>query len=453
VKRAAAIIAMLLSLLAAGEAPGQVEISYPLGEWYRVGKFLPVRVKVNFNSPNLKLSADGAVTTDVSLVAGRFDGVVPLLSVLPLDACRWSTSSDTSPNAVKHAFRPLADDERLIGATSVDEKLAATLFPNRRIVWSTLSLANPLPGPASSWEALDGIMLDATAAARLKGDQLKTLLAAGTIVAIRIEPRPDTRFPWKQHGPWWVVHAKPEGPQAAIHPDAYAPAAAWSPGWPDRVRKSFFLILVLFSIVCVYTAMAVGQRRKGWIGVVVVSIGASALLIWWSGVPQTTRAALATIHIRGADWERSDEWNYFRSISDQGSGRMLASNVDIVKPVFASARHAQTLEVALDFRSEGLSPLFRFRLSRGQQLAFVRRSVVPAGMDWGWATPASSSELDVLAQTSYLRGGDRISSHRYGTLRGRVRQDDELMADVMIDQPGYVTPNPAPATTPAAQPR
>src|SRR5205807_2470341 len=91
-----------------------------------------------------------------------------------------------------------------------------------------LDSADPLPGPAVAWTALDGVVLDAAAMARIDHDRRSTLLAGGVVLAVAADAMPDTVWPWRREGSLWVLRHLPVGPaDQPVDERAYAPTAAW----------------------------------------------------------------------------------------------------------------------------------------------------------------------------------------------------------------------------------
>jgi hypothetical protein len=441
----ALMIALLGAVLPAGSAraaAAEVDVSLPLGEYYRPGRYLPVRVVARgvSNDAPIRIEAAGAVPTEFSPTGGSAaDAVAPLLAVTTMTDARWSVPGGAR-GAIVPALRALGDDERLVGLLTTDsgaQALAAELFPGKSIVSVPLDVATPLPGPAVAWGALDAVVLDETVAARLDEARVATLLAAGTAVAVRSGARPGGGWPWERRGAWWVANRTPAGPEDLIEPAAYEPAMAWSPGWPAPLRRRVVLILVAFALL----ALAATLWRSRYVVVAVVALALvtlGSLAAWRAGAPSTA-SATGAVRVNDA-WTQHDTWTFHRGLAT-GEGDEGVSGVG--RPVFASRRHFEGAGVRLLAGADGALS-FRYRLEPGRTLAFVDRRVDPR-VTGAVARARVSSPLRPLAQSLYLRRGDRLLTNFTAPVAEPPPADYEFWHVVVIERPMTpVTPAPAP---------
>jgi hypothetical protein len=439
-------IALALAFLPPLTARGEATVSFPLGEHYRIGRYVPVRVTgVNPGATPLRLHAEGAVTTEVTASAGQVNATVPLLAVTRLDELQWSAADADHPSAQN--FRALGDDERLVGAADPDESLASQLFPGKRIHTVRLDLADPLPGSATAWGALDAVLLDAAAAARVTEQQVATLLAAGTAVAIRSDARPGGPWPWERRGPWWVVRLDLAGPRGVIEPDAYAPVAGRAVGWPRSFRRQLTFALIAFAIAAV--AASLWKSKWTWAAVVLICVGATAVVVMSRQDQVPIRTTDAAVLVRANGWGQDDEWSYYTAVVP-GESTMTPAPGELIRPIFSSNRHFQTTNIALDCDGDGAPMRFRFSLRRDQSIAFLRRVMHLRGPRSSKDYRETTSPLTAVVEHLYLSAGDRIVAN---TGIGSMGPAGERWPDVIVERGVPLTPTPAPATSPAAPPR
>lgn len=356
----AASVAVAVAIVATLSAPspvagGDVSVSFPLGEHYRLGKYVPTRV-VGTTDEVVRVEAPGALPVRVSPAAGSLDAVVPLLAVGAIGRDDWR-------------LRPLADDERLVGATTPDAALAASLFPGRRVIVVTLDLADPLPGPAMAWGALDAVFLDAASAARVTEEQLATLLASDAIVAVRADARPIGLGPWRRQGAWWVAGIAPPAPPGLVQPERHAQFAYETPGWPPAVRYKLLLSLGAFSLAVL--GVTLWRSRRAWVACVLLSlVAAAAIALWCSRQPKTVRSIAAAI-----SGVRLDLWSHYAAVTDGEFRHTINAPSGATWPIFFSERHARDVDLHLKCGSDGSPIAFAGHLKRGQRILFLTRAV------------------------------------------------------------------------------
>jgi hypothetical protein len=328
------------------------------------------------------------------------DATLPWLIVRSPANLHWTTSR--GGHSLEAMLLPLAEDECLIGFAGADPDALKAYFQNKKLVGVPLDLGNPLQGPVAAWAALDGIVLDATAAARVTKAQLAGLLAQGTAVAIRSRQRPAGRWPWRRAGEYWVLQVPISGPTSAYVPAAYDPTAGWTRGWPAAFRRQIVLAAVLFSIL----ALATTLWRSRWAVVLLVSlcgIAAGGAIAWRANQSVTLQAG-GSILVLTQTTSQQDIWEY-RSV--MRSADPSVDWRDAMWPVFGSRMQVEQKPVRLVCSVDGQPIGFRFHLEPGRSLAFLTRMLRPEPPVVATTTPVSSP-LRVLAENAYLREGDQI---------------------------------------------
>jgi hypothetical protein len=346
--RALATIAFWLACLSPLTARGQAAATLPLGEHYRVGKFFPVRATSIGD-------AAGAMPTRVIPGSSPNDAVVPLLAVGTIQRDGW-------------LMRPLRDDERLVAATSADPTFASQLFPGQRVIDVPIDLAAPLPGPTLAWQALDAVLLDAPAAARVSERQVETLLAGGTTVAVRSDARPRGAWPWRQQGAWWVVRS--DAPHVElVQSQRYAPGV--ESGTPAHVRRTIAFVLAAFALAAVGASL--WRSRWAWGAVVLLAVVAGFGLAAWHS-RQPTNATFSSDESSGM-WR--DRWTRYTAFADGEVRHEIIESDAAAWPVFFSRRQAQDADLHLECAADGMPQAFVGKLKRGQSIVFLNRSLTP----------------------------------------------------------------------------
>jgi hypothetical protein len=359
-------ISLLLwvGLLSPAPAVGQVDVLFPLGANYRVGRYVPVRVTLQ--GELTRVDAPGVVPTWVHASgSGAAQPTVSLLIVNPIEGRR-------TPAMIPQVMRPLADDERLVGATTPDAALAAELFPGRKVVDVMLDLSNPLPGPAMAWGVLDAVLLDATSAARVSEGQVAALLAGGTTVAVRTSARPAGNGPWRQHGAWWVARLDAPPVAGVVQPDRYAASPRVPPGWPATVRYTLLLALAALSLAAV--AVTLLKSRKAWIASVVLSVAAAGAIALWRSRQPTVVSSVTVENLASVE----DRWTTYTAVADGEFRHPIGDPDDATWPIFFSKSHARNVSLRLECGSDGLPVAFAGHLRGGQRILFLTRAFVPS---------------------------------------------------------------------------
>ena len=386
----------LLLIVSSVRAESAPAIGLPLQGHYRPGKYMPVRV-----SGDGMLAADGAVPVRVAGQGGR-DVIVPLLAVRePLRNLKWTARGGAA--SIDVPLAPLHDDEVLVGFADADADALRPLLAGKTIVGVPLDLGHPIAGPAVAWEALDGIVLDAAAAARIDEGQLRDLLAGGTAVAVRSIRRPGGGWPWERQGEYWVVRVPVQGPSQAYAPAAYAPTAAWLRGWPATVRRQVVLTAILFSLLAL--GLSLWRSLKAVLAIVALSAGTAGGVAVWRAKQPAGLAAGGAVLVRGGPVTQRDDWTYCAVLRPATQSFAFSRTT---RPVLGYRNQIAQTDLQLVCREDGTPMRFDFRLEPRQSLAFLNRSVWPTDAG-GPVTNPVSSPLRGTADALYMTKGDRMA--------------------------------------------
>ena len=394
-----AIVAMAL----AHSASAQVEVSLPLGGYFRPGKYMPVRVTPGAGADlpaAVRLSAPGAVPAVVHNAGGG--AVVPFLPVAPqAGPVSWSTDA-FSGTVTPSPLRALGPDERLVGVVGgADESFAERkLFPGRQVIGVELSAATPLPGPLVAWEALDAVLLDRFP----EPAQVDGLLAAGTAIAVRSSSPPRDRWPWELVEGYWVLRRDVYGPRGALEPQAYDPAQMWDPGRPWAFRRQALLIVAVIGIA----TLGASLWRSRWSAGVVVGVAliGSILLVRWRTAQSPVLEANGAVLLLGERVTQRDDWIYRRSAEPNSEVTVVLPGLS--KPVLSSAKQIDSTGLRLEASGAGDASDLRFhcRLSPRRSLAFLTRRVAPGRWPGEPSTPVITPTRALLPL--YLRPGTKV---------------------------------------------
>ena len=377
--------------------PAEVAISLPLEGHYRAGRYMPVRMIVRSQSGIVRLEARGAAPSEIES-SSDIDAIIPWLAVT--EAIRephWLVNSVSLP--VDLPLHPLGDDERLVGLAGEDADIARSLFASKRIVPITLDVARALLDPPEAWNCLDAVILSESAAARLSVSQRHVLLAGGTLLAVRSARAPDSRWPWKQQGAYWIMRYEPAGPISLIEPAAYAPTYSWDRGLSLAVRRQVLFVAVIFALL----ALGVTLWRSRW--TFVAFCGASAgLLVWWHGRQTSVLQMTGGVVVVGPDaLAQVDRWTW-QSPLRRADVRQPAG--DLTFPLFASLRQIEQTQICLRCAPDGRPESFAVMLDRNQSIAFLQREL-RTDISKAPLVPAMPPMRD-LASDLYLQRSDAI---------------------------------------------
>lgn len=347
------------------------------------------------------LRARGMLPTSLA-ADGPPDVIVPWLALSDsISDAQWE-GGDGGGHSLATPLHALSDDERLVGFAGTSPGEGRLLFPGKTIVPVELDLSRPLLEPAEAWECLDAVVLSAAACARLDESHLATLLAGGTLIAVRSDTRPDARWPWTQVGKDWVLRFSPAGPPSIIEPAAYSPTYDWERGWPATFRRRVFLAAVLFCLL----GGAVLLWRSRWtaIAFLVLSCLVVAAFGTWYGRQSPMLQLSAGVRIDDGPVTQFDLWTW-QSPMRSADGSFPAAG--LTRPALASARQAEQTQIRLECSHDGRPERFLFHLDPGQSLAFRSRDLRLDAPAPPALSPARGPFAD-LASTLYLRSGQNI---------------------------------------------
>lgn len=364
-------------LVACVGARVRADVTFPLGEHYRIGRYVPVVI----HAPGEKtatLSAAGGVPVHVP---GGTATAVPLLSVGTLSEVRLALDDQPAVESAQQ-LRPLRPDQRLVGvATDADDAggLLRELFPAKAIVRAPLGRVDPLPGPAMAWTGLDALLLDPSTAARASLQQLTTLRAGGVAVAIRVDARPAGDWPWQRRGAWWVLPPDESLAVDVIQPGRYAPAAH-AAGAPVKFRQVIVGALACFALLAI--AASLWHSRRAWLVVIALSIVAAGAIVAWN-IGQPTSASV------GGGQDRTGPWlNQYVQYVGRAEGDVrdrIVPGTPLGWPVLYSPSHASNVSLTLECAADGTPRAFVARLKTGRSIAFAYRFYEPSS-----ATPSTT---------------------------------------------------------------
>jgi hypothetical protein len=393
------ILLCILMLLPA-QAMAAVEVSLPLGGYWRPGRYMPVRVMAREEGTAIEIGGEGVVPVRLMLRDGRFDGVVPVLVM-------------GEPRGIgDRPMRLVGPEQRVVGFTTIDIPFAQELFPGQTIVPIQLAAADPLNGAAVAWESLDAVVLD-NMVSNVTEQKLRELGTCGVIVA------------WR---PGEINRPNIVGPRAAAEDlAAFAPVQGWAADWPVAFRRGVMLCAVAFSII----ALGVGLMRIRYSAVVLVLLCVAAtggLWMWWKNRPAVLIKCGAIVVRDGALAQR-DLWVYQATAS--GSESRMPWN-DVMRPYFETKLDRIAMRPVLVCGEEGLPREFQFRLVAGQKIGFLMRTFVPTPQG-GLREVAASSALGRLATRMYMREGVKIVGESDSLLRLELPKYGEQWPTVVID--------------------
>jgi len=387
-------------MLVPGRAMAAVEVSLPLGGYWRPGKYMPVRVMAREAGNSLEIGGDGVVPVRLMLREGRFDGVVPLLVI-------------SEPREIgDRPMRQVRPEQRLVGFTTIDIPFAQELFAGDTIVPIQLSAADPFPGAAAAWEMLDAVVLDNTIS-NVTEQKLRELGTCGVVVA------------WR---PGEVSRPNIIGPRAAAEDlAAFAPVQGWAADWPVAFRRGVILCAVAFSII----ALGVGMVRLRYSAVVLVILCGAAtvgLWMWWKNRPAVLIKCGAIVVRDGALAQR-DLWVYQATASGSDS-KMPWS--DVMRPYFESKMDRVAMRPVLVCGEDGMPREFEFHLMAGQKVAFLMRSMIPTPQ--GPLREAQPmSPLERLAKRMYLHEGVQIAGESDSMMKLELPKYGEQWPTLVIE--------------------
>ena len=406
--RGVLIAAAAIMLLTPPCGAQQVRLSLPLQGHYRDSRYMPVRVTVSgagAKDARWTLRCDGALPVEFPLAGGEAKGVIAPMLVLgsTLGNARWSLSGGAeTPAPFDTQPRALASDERLVAVATdspdIDARQAAALFPQARVVPVALDTSQPrLLTPTAAWEALDGVVLDAPAAAKVTESQLRVLLAGGTVVAVRADAKPGGNWPWRREGPYWVLRHDVAGPQDVVDADVYEPTYASVRGWPASVRRQAVLAAVVF-VILVLAVTLWRSRYAVWAALALCVIATGTVVAWGANRPPVLRAGGEVVaRDAAAVLTQRDQWSYLSVMRPVEASHAFT---DLTRPLFFTRRQPADFSVRLVCAADGTPERLVARIPENGTLAFLSRSVSPEPPGAAPSRPVTSP-LNVLADRLY----------------------------------------------------
>jgi hypothetical protein len=218
----------------------------PLASYYHPGRAIPVEWNLTNAGGAIRISADGAMTTQLPS-AGASHGVFPFLIFgAPPAEIDWQTPTGSGKN-LGDTLQAVEDSDRLVGYTDDDDS-TAQLFPGHRIIPVEIDFGELAKSPAMAWQSLDAIVLTPANLAALTDAQSNAIYANGVMLAVATDTKPPGNLPWKRIGPFWTASAGLPTPPI-INADAYAPFSEIDPGRSSGSRRQILLLGVIFCII------------------------------------------------------------------------------------------------------------------------------------------------------------------------------------------------------------
>lgn len=368
--------AVILVLLLAAAAHGDVRATLPLQGYHRPGMFMPVKVEGATQANIVEITGTAVVTTRMT-----GSGIAPVLVTRIVDGLVVNHATVEGP------FRAVPQGIRLIGHASAKPRAAEP-----GAIRIALDPLDPVPGPAAAWEALDELVVDAVGAQRIGDAKLTALVAAGVMIVATGEARPAGSLPWQRAGDAWRLRPALHGPRRSVLSAAMLPVAGWEPGLPDAFRRRTLFAGVLFAILATGAALWRSKRATFAMAALVVMFLA-ATHAWKARQPLVTTVG-GSIIVEGPSLTQVDAWSYHIA-ADETTITLPAG----ARPVAESPEALSRLELTL------IAPdVFACRLPRGGRVASLTRTLT-AGRAAPPIDPALTSPLAPLARTAYLRPG------------------------------------------------
>jgi len=261
-----------------------------------------------------------------------------------------------------------------------------------------LDAADPLAGPTVAWQTLDAVVLDRAPT----GDATQILLAGGTDIVVRADNVPDTVWPWRRDGAWWILDAA--GRFAAVPSDsAYEAVAGWQPTLDVTIREQWVLVGVVVAILLM--GLRLWKSKMAPYAALVLGAGVAILLMTLQRQDQAETGGQVLID---APYMAEDDWTFVRGIHP--SHDYIAWNADeVLAPVLPE--HG-SVQVDLEITGLGDPQRIGYRLGENQTLAFVAKSVDVGKMPMNLARNLDSP-VRMIVYGSYP-GGKIIGQEQVG---------------------------------------
>ncbi|WP_428940909.1 hypothetical protein [Fontivita pretiosa] len=370
-------------------ARAQSGIRLPLEGYYRPGRCMPVVVEPG--GDQAKLEARALVPID--LPPGT-TGIVPALVL-----------GDGTFGLDGIGLRALTPQQRLIldasAAPAGDvSELAEALFPGCQIVRVPLPAEVALSGPMLAWQSVDAVILEHLA----EGFGFEDAIANRIAIVWRGDDPPQSRWPWRRVGRFWVLNPDLPGFDGAVGGQiAYSPLENWRPGQPPELRRRVVLVGVVVALLILLAAVLV-RGRGGVLAITLVAIACAGSIEWWRARQPTLRRLQGQIRVVDGSLIQIDRWVYFASTTGGVGAMPVAGNT---MPILIDPAHAGRVQLRMQVSPEG-DLHWRFQLPPGSCLAFRSRQVSLHAATATAPAAAAPSPLDELARQMYLRAGWRI---------------------------------------------
>jgi hypothetical protein len=383
----------VISIVALNSLAQSPQISLPLEGYYRVGQYMPVRVAGE--SGEVVLSASGAVPTRIAGTPSVQEAVAPLL--LMTSGAAEITATMNGQVVKSGPLRALAPDERLVGVTEGNEAFAASLFPGKKVITVPIDPQFPNPAAAPTWDALDAVVLDASAQTILAAPE--NVLANGTIIAIKTAQAPQGDWEWEQRGEYWVLNKPVYGPTGAeIDLDDYAPSYGSEPEEGLPVRQLVVIGGALFALLVVGGTLLL-RPRAGLIVTALLSIATAAIAIVATMHATAAEVSRGTVEIFSSPAEQTDTWRYLRSWR-QPAG-CSESAFTLIYPMLASASEIERFHLELQCRSNGAAEKFDLTLPPHYTIAWMDRTM-RGNMPRPQLSPSTLTPFTQIVNDKYL---------------------------------------------------
>jgi hypothetical protein len=412
----------------------EVSISLPLAGNYHAGHYMPVAVTVRTLSrpATLRIKADGAADTVLDVGAGSVELVVPLLVLRAPLGVVSATIDGTTVATYSGDLRSPASGEQLVGMLSAGVRPPQELFPSRNVIPILLDPTAPLRGAGIAWEALNAVVLDGPALARIDATAMDQLLTAGTIVAVRAPKAPAMpAVSWKQSGDFWLGTRPSLGPLGAVVSEsAYEPTYGWEPGWPGATRRG--IVFAAIAYVGASLLLTLWRTRRPWgAQVLCAAVAVGTVVVWAQRRPAVFEATTGVV-VKQGQFEQRDRWAYQASMSGRdGAFRWTGATW----PVFASAEQMERVRVELRCDERGMPKGFVYRLPPRGRIGFLSRTFWnsrPDNVERELRLPVTSAASRV-ARDLYLREDFWIAGQAAGEA-GDVAEEARTWPAVVIER-------------------
>lgn len=354
----------------------RVEIASPLQGYVRTGRCAAIHVTgEGLSGEQISLTGAGVIPIQIPTSAGRIDAIVPLISQgEPPAELTWTDGA--ASGVVPIISHVLSTDERLVviaGDPPDAPPLLSEIFPGQRPVLAHVDLTRSrLLQPAMTFESVDAILLDLSAAARMDEGQLRTFLAAGTTVAIHSPQQPIAGWPWRHVQHWWLLQHEVAGPRSGAEPEIYRPTATWDTSWPATMRVTILLTSIAAAIVIAAITLLRPRVLAFSISIALCAAIAVGVAICGARLPKTAVAGGEVLYYH-ASLSQHDRYTYIAA-REATTAAVPAINGN-TKPVLWQRRPVDGLSFRLICSLEGAPLRYEVTLPAKFKAAFLSRMV------------------------------------------------------------------------------